>query len=340
MSGRLSHLYRVIRCHGLARGFREIARDWTERGHNHVRVLSRRPAILYLWWGRDDSVLHTKLKDRELILLYLFPWSFPGEEVLAISRRVKDTLSRHPRHRILFLCNEEYSVGLLEAQGLTAKYVHQNAFIDEGTFMPKPDVRRTHDAIYNASMAPYKRHLLAEKVNSLIMLTYAYSGTTVDGYADEVRKRLAHAWWPKDSLMVGEKMPVGQMADIYSRAHVGLCLSAIEGGMFASMECLLSGLPIVSTESVGGRDAFWDDRYVTVCNDDADSVAQAVDELKARNIPADCIRRWTLEKITPHRERLRELMQSLGAREFVCPWPPGTHGITSWTNLSRLAATL
>ncbi|MGB5135692.1 MAG: glycosyltransferase [Prochlorococcaceae cyanobacterium] len=332
---KMANAYRHFR----AGGFQAAKRFLRELDHNHAHVLSINPPIVYLWWGRDDSILHQCLADSDLTVLYLFPWCYSTTELTRVQAYVQTIHNRFPRHQIIFLCNEEYAVEELRAANLKAEFIHQNAFIDEQAFAPRPLVIRTHDAVYSASLAPYKRHSLAAKIQSLIIMSYTYGGTTSDAYSVSVREELKHAWWAKDSLRSDQKFSVEQIVDLYARAHVGLCLSAVEGGMFVSMEYLLCGLPIVSTESVGGRDVFWDDRYVIVCDDTPEAVEEAVTELRNRNIAPQDVRRWTLEKVMTHRNRLRLLMESLGA-ELNCPWPPGTHGISTYTNLKKLGYNL
>lgn len=327
--------YRHFRVGGTA----SLRRFLAEHDHNHAHVLSVDPPVVYLWWGRDDSALHEELAASSLTVLYLFPWCYSSQELPSIAASVRKSRGRFPKHRTLFLCNEEYSVGELREAGIEAEFIHQNAFVNEEVFQPVPAVERTHDALYSASLAPYKRHGLAAGVRSLIMLSYTYGSTSNDEYAASVRRKLGHAWWAKDSLHPGQKLTTGQIVDLYARAHVGLCLSEIEGGMFVSMEYMLCGMPVVSTRSVGGRAAFWDDRYVLVCDDKPEAVAEAVTELRKRKIPAQDIRRWTLEKVAIHRERLRVLLKSLGA-ELHCPWPPGSHGTTTFTSLRKLGRSL
>jgi glycosyltransferase involved in cell wall biosynthesis len=320
-------------------GRQQAKRYLDEFEHNHSHVFSFEPPVLYLWWGRNDLALHQELASCDLTVCYLFPWCFSTKEIPAIAFHVEQIKRRYPRHKIIFLCNEEYAVSELRLANLSAEFVNQNAFINENYFRPRPDIKRTHDAIYSASLAPYKRHYLAEKVSSLIMLSYTYAGSSKDQYGDDVRHRLAHAYWAKDSLSDSQKLPVENLVDFYAQAHVGLCLSEIEGSMFVSMEYLLCGLPIVSTKSVGGRDSFWDDRYVIVCDDSPEVVAQSVQELKNRCISSDDIRRWTLEKVEMHRHRLRLLLHQLGVH-LDCPWPPGSHGISSFVNIRKLGKRL
>jgi len=64
--------------------------------------------------------------------------------------------------------------------------------------------------------------------------------------------------------------------------------------MFASTEYLLAGLPIVTTASAGGRDVYHDAEYCWTVPADPAAVADAVDHLKARNIPRRYIRERTL----------------------------------------------
>ena len=323
--------YRHFRYGGLQNAKRYLA----EFEHNHVHILSVTPPIVYMWWGTNDLALHQELSSTKLTVLYLFPWCFNPSEIPKISAYLRNVNYLYPTHSIIFLCNEKFAVEELKLANIRAEFIHQNAFINENTFRPNPEIRPTHDAVYSASIASYKRHYLAEKVNSLIMLSYTYLGNSDTAYGEDIRRRLRHAWWAKDSLTKDQMFPVQKMVDLYAQAHIGLCLSAVEGGMFASMEYLLCGLPIVSTKSIGGRDVFWDDRYVIVCEDSVEAVSESVEKLKSQNISRDDVRRWTLDKIDEHRQRLRVLMHLLGA-ELHCPWPPGTNGCTSFANIRQL----
>jgi glycosyltransferase involved in cell wall biosynthesis len=317
-------------------GWAAVRRFWSEMDGGHAHVLSTDPAVVYLWWERDTERLHYELRDRPLIALHLFPWRMGAESLPAAAEKARVLRERYRRHRVVFLCNEEPTVEPLRRLGAEALFVNQNAFVNENVFQPRAGAEPTHDAVYNAAMSPYKRHLLARKVASLIIMTYVYGGTANALYEREVREALAHAWWAKDSRSDAERFPTARLVEIYHRARVGLCLSSIEGAMFASMEYLLCGLPVVSTRAVGGREAFWDDRYVTVCEDTPEAVAAAVEEMKNRRLDPAWVRQLTLEKVAQHRQRLKDFLAQAGV-SFVCPWPPGAHGVTSFTNLRTVA---
>ena len=78
--------------------------------------------------------------------------------------------------------------------------------------------------------------------------------------------------------------------------------------MFVSIEYLLSGVPIVNTANIGGRDALFPDFAVKTVPDDPEAVAEAVREFVENAPPPEKIRAATLEIIQAHREVFRGLL--------------------------------
>ena len=120
-----------------------------------------------------------------------------------------------------------------------------------------------------------------------------------------------------------------------SRARVGLCLSAIEGAMFASVEYLLAGLPIVTTPSKGGRHVYHDPEYCWTAAPDPRSVAEAVYALGTKGIPRDRIRKCTLRRLERDRERFLGLIDAIleeggSRRRLERPWPFRKTVIMEW----------
>jgi hypothetical protein len=79
--------------------------------------------------------------------------------------------------------------------------------------------------------------------------------------------------------------------------------------MYASIQYLLAGLPVVTTASIGGRDEFFDPAYVRWVPDDQEAVAHAVDELVELELDPQMIREATLAKVGKHRARLQAWIQ-------------------------------
>lgn len=266
----------------------------------------------------------------------MFPWCTTAEDVPLIVRKIKRALHRYKKHRIVLLCNEPFTVDLFTAHGVEAIYCNQNCFVNENVFTIDPSAVKHFNAVYNASMATYKRHDLAQMVESLALMTYRYSGTHTSDYEKGVRACLSHAEWIKDSYSDKDKVPVKEIVRLYHQCRVGLCLSAIEGAMFVSIEYLLSGLPVVTTKSIGGRDAFFDPEYVITVEDTPEAVSAGVREMCARAPDPAYIRAKTLEKMELHRGWLRDLLRK-DVPNIRLPWAPGSHGPMTFTSLKDLA---
>ncbi len=75
-------------------------------------------------------------------------------------------------------------------------------------------------------------------------------------YFDQVRAALPHATFTHDPPTL--YLNSWEVARKLNACRVGMCLSETEGAMFAAVEYLLCGLPVVSTPSQGGRDVWFD----------------------------------------------------------------------------------
>jgi hypothetical protein len=187
---------------------------------------------------------------------------------------------------------------LLRSLGFPGDLVSISCYLNDHLFRITGEPK-LFDAVYAASMYPYKRMHLAGGVKSLLIQTYG-DRKTASGEHDLAgfEPAVAHAAYNKGWVSAAE------VVSRYNSARVGLSLSACEGAMLASVEYMLCGLPQVSTPSRGGREQFFDDRFVTIAEPTADAVARAVEAMIAREIDPDLIRRATLEKLSAHRQRL------------------------------------
>jgi glycosyltransferase involved in cell wall biosynthesis len=310
-----------------------------ERQSGHAHVFSSNPAVIALTRQKYSGAIHDEMPGRPLTVLYLFYWTLEPASIIAISARVKQNLKRHPGHRVVMLCNELHTVEPFRAQGVEAIFCNHNCLANENLFTVEAAPEKRYDAIYNAAMAPYKRHLLAAKIESLALITYRYGGTHEKDYEEQIRPALAHATWLVDASKDSEKASQAEVAHYANQARVGLCLSALEGAMYASIEYLLCGLPVVTTRSRGGRDVFFESDYVETVEDNPEAVKQGVADLIARAPGAAVIRSRTLAKMEEHRQRLRETLRT-EVPQLKIPWPPGTHGALSYRNLRELGQTL
>jgi hypothetical protein len=91
--------------------------------------------------------------------------------------------------------------------------------------------------------------------------------------------------------------------------------------MFASMEYLLTGIPVVTTPSRGGRAVFFNHENSIVCEPNPQAVLEAVREWVKRDVAPLSIRNSALGPVMAHRERLSTLFKSIGIKAHL-PWKP------------------
>lgn len=172
---------------------------------------------------------------------------------------------------------------LADRVGVRAKEISQYVYCDEKIFRPM-SVEKKFDALYIAKSEAFKRHALAKDVARLAILKS--SGPDVADFCPEVSHATANT----------EILEPQEVALFINQAHCTLALSAEEGGMFASFESLLCGIPVVSTPSRGGRDRFYTETNSLISQPDSLSVRQAVDKFvhggaDGANIRADAVAR-------------------------------------------------
>lgn len=191
-------------------------------------------------------------------------------EIAAEIKRVSQIL---PQASFLFLGTTEFDTYRLSAAGVPSFVACSSIFVDENVFRPLPPFDGSgfeFDAIYNARMEPYKRHELATRIENLALIYDCRFDGSASPFEASVREWLPNARYLNHELGKGRYLRLDKptIANELNRARCGLCLSAEEGEMRASMEYLLAGLPIVSTKSLGDRDRYFANPYAIIAPDD------------------------------------------------------------------------
>jgi glycosyltransferase involved in cell wall biosynthesis len=101
-----------------------------------------------------------------------------------------------------------------------------------------------------------------------------------------------------------------------------LALSATEGGMLASFESLLCGVPVISTPSRGGRHLFYRSFNSKIVDPDAEAIAAAVADACVSSADTQRIRSAAISDLSAHRENYCEYISKNSRRRagtFVTP---------------------
>ena len=160
------------------------------------------------------------------------------------------------------------------------------------------DVEKKYDAVYAAQLMPFKRLELAREIEKIFILTYTPGAgkngeNDLPGFCPALRHAEFNKTWVDHT---GKNR-------LFNQSRVGLALSKVEGPMLANLEYMLSGLPVVSTKSMGGRDEYYDPEYCLIVDANPAAVRAGVEEMAARQIDPHYIRHKTIEKLQRDRER-------------------------------------
>jgi len=273
--------------------------------------LSTRPLVLYAkdWAFRHESQPIFRLLEslaNEPTLLLLSPsWNMRSESQFDyLGNRANRVAAINSRARLVVLAPTESALQAMRDRNLPCVHVNQNALADERVFRPLESVRRW-DAVYDAKLSPFKRHELASGLTSLALITYRHRSALPSNrrYAKTVDHILGSAFRFNPPGRSGF-LATEQVNEALSQCRVGLCLSEVEGTMWASIQYLLAGLPVVTTPSEGGRTEFFHEDYVATVPPDPDAVADGVARMVDSGISAQEISRRTLALMEPHRKRL------------------------------------
>jgi glycosyltransferase involved in cell wall biosynthesis len=212
--------------------------------------------------------------------------------------------------RVHFMTNTQAQLERITEVGYSGVFCSHNALIDENIFKPIKHSKRWC-AVYDAQLHPIKRHDLARHIPNLV-LTFPRVPRSQMKYARHIKSILSGATFANGA--VGQKYSVLDPVDvvnIINQSQVGLCLSAREGAMYASVQYLLSGIPVVTTASIGGRDEFFDSHNSILVEDNPVSVAKGAQFFATQCRDPEIIRARTIQRIREHRERLFHYIEKI-----------------------------
>lgn len=263
-------------------------------------------------------ILFDHLKMRRAYFLYAHDSPFSFVDAKAIADLEAEHRREYPNFSFVHLCNHEKQIGLFNQLGLTTILCNHNAMVDEGIFRPLSNAVKSYDAVYDARLVRFKRHWLASKLESIGLIYYSVPTKDEADCMREIKKIFSHARFFNHSES-GEYrvLDPAEVNESLNQCRVGLCLSEGDGAQYASIQYLLAGLPVVETESQGGRDVFFDPEYSIRVEPTPEAVKNGVEEMIRRRVAPEYIRHKTIEKMMIHRLNFISLIQGIYEQEGI-----------------------
>lgn len=281
-----------------------------------------------------DSLSPLKPRAQSEVLIVRDAW-YPTDVERAVAEFRK--VSPEIPDRLHFLSNTEEMHAARLRNGLNSHYVNIGCFVDESAFCPDTRLAKQYDAVMNARFsrtdagAELKRHHLTAKIARLALLDPVYWSTD-RGQRDRYAQR------SNCKFINHRRLPPSRVVDVLRRAYAGLVLSEREGVCRASSEYLLTGIPVVSTLSAGGRDVWYDDYNSIIVPATEDAVLAAIESLKSSVRDPYQIRRDYLARAAVFRDRFRDDVLGSICAKYGVDWDPGhimrTHPFRWWPDPS------
>jgi len=284
-------------------------------------VISADPLVIYAMGdiGRSLDVALASAagpRDRKALILLGLDTTVDGEDAASERQRdLRSLKSDAPHAHVVVLTNTNFETYLLASLGVSAMPGSRSIFVDETVFKPW-DGPAEFDAVYNARLTPANRHELASGVTRLALIYDRDRPNDPNRIAD-VKAKLPRATFVNHAEGQGAYRHLSpEECDRHiNRARVGLSLSKTDGAL-AAMEYMLAGLPIVSTQSRGGRERFLLPPFCRLVDDNPAAVADAVDLFVRRPIPKAAIRSHALHMLQFERHNFLTAVNNLAREVF------------------------
>ena len=296
------------------------------RTHRNYYILNRDPYILTVLESINDLQIFSKIigKNKDIIYLKFFSWTLFDKPGL-LDRTIfdyKNHIKKFPKHKIILLLNTPQEFKYFKNNGLECQFINHNALVDPNIFKPRK-MRKEYDVIYNGRLELGKRHYLLESCKNLALISGPILRKTEPKleYLELLKSKIPNA----DILNYSRPIKMSQLdsfsnmpiltarsvSKILNKSRVGVILSYKEGACYASIEYLLSGLPVISTSNIGGRDIFFDERFCKKTYSNARSLKKTIFKILKENISSDYIRTATLRKMKIHIDKMKILLEKI-----------------------------
>lgn len=292
-------------------------------GYHYVYVMSAEPLVIMTLCstevpaGAAAAYAPDLLAGRPALHLLHASWTLEHGLPKHFATEIARMQEQLPKSEVLMLCSNEQEVLACAEAGIPAILGNGLIFTDERIWRPVPPVeRRRYSAVYNGRLDNFKRHELAARIDDLLLLYNWSLNHDQDDAAALMKVKLPRATFINHGSSGYRALSKTETNGWLAQADIGLCLSAVEGCMRASMEYLLAGLPVVSTHSVGGRERYFNSFYSRIVDPDPDAVAAAVAELRGLDLDRNAIRSHVSQVLAFERHNLLLALNGYIRRKF------------------------
>jgi glycosyltransferase involved in cell wall biosynthesis len=219
------------------------------------------------FWGEFE------LNESTLFITTL-PWDHPHETFSSFAKIISETqpIGEKALNCFLICCNSHREfINARKAGFKRAILCNQNVFIDDEIFKIDENEKKIYSLVLNTRPEKWKRPYFAENIKDLAIIK-------------------GHNFHPNlyfdlnglsPSFINENRLSCQEVCSVLNKSHVGGIFSEIEGACYSSSEFILSGLPVISTPCMGGREIYYNSDNHLIVNNPSE-VQDALNELMER----------------------------------------------------------
>jgi len=258
---------------------------------------------IYILFDYDENIknyiLDETFFDKNGYIFILTSW-YKTDKAVSIA-------NMNPLYNIVILANSIEEKTFFETRTKSdVIFCNHNAFLDENKFKILGNLPKFYDLVIDSAFHEYKNVEKAKKVENVLHI--GYFKQSIKRSEDKV----IPSYGKLANFVNGEYKLLNkvQINTFYNQSQIGGIFSESEGACFASSKYLLSGLPVISIKSSGGRDIWYNEYNSVICDNDEDNIYSACqmarNKLASGEFNREKIRALHLQKMDEHRNALIE----------------------------------
>ena len=247
----------------------------------------------------NNLKLDEKIYEKNSLIFLLTSW-YKTDNVFKIVNSNKE-------FNIVILANSlEEKIFFEKKVSCDVLFCNHNAFLDEKKYTIYNSIKQKYDLVIDSAFHEYKNVNIAKKIQNTLHI----------GYFKYIKRNSDDKVMPNFGILANFKDGEYKRLDKhlinihYNQSLIGGLFSECEGACFASSQYLLTGLPVISIKSVGGRDIWYNEHNSIICENNEDSVYEAVELAKSKITSGEFnrgkIRDLHLKQMDEHRNTLIE----------------------------------
>jgi glycosyltransferase involved in cell wall biosynthesis len=212
--------------------------------------------------NHNSKILH--LLNNNIYTLVSLPWFY---HKWLYENNINTLFTLNPNYNkknIIILSPDLDNILFSYEYGFNSILANHNCFIDYNKFNIQ-NKELIYNMVMNCRPELWKQPFLAETVNNLAYIKGACYGKEKYDYSNL-----------KCKFMNESRLTPTEVIDICNKSYCGGIFSLLEGACYSSSEYLLCGLPVISTNSKGGRDTWYTNENSIIVESNKEDVVNAV----------------------------------------------------------------